>query len=121
MTNSYILLSLVLFLSITFYSFTPGILFTIPAGSSKKVIALVHTLLWIAFVCLITILKRGFVNGIAMIFISFVGIFFFVFTPDVIFHLPSNGSKEVVAGTHSLLFTISLILFERILNGTLFY
>jgi hypothetical protein len=107
--------NIVLF-SITFYFFTPGILFTIPQGSSKKFVALVHALLWTAFISLILILVTRRVNGISLILLSFFGIIFYLFSPDVLFHLPPNGSKELVAGTHAFLFVVGSILYDKILH-----
>ena len=106
----------ILLFGITFYSFTPGILFTIPAGSSKRVVALIHALLWTAFISLLLILFTRRVNGLALIFLSFFGIIFYLFSPNVLFHLPPNGSKELVAGTHSLLFVVGSILYDRIIH-----
>jgi hypothetical protein len=111
MTNRYILYFL--FLIITFYSFTPGILFTIPAGSSKRVIALVHTLLWTVF---ITLCYYFFIYDLGLVVVPLFGIVFFIFSPDVLFRFPPSGSKEVVAGTHSLLFLAGSILFSKLVN-----
>ena len=111
MTTHYI--RSLLFLIITFYSFTPGILFTIPAGSSKRVIALVHTLLWTVFT---TLFYYFFVYDLGLLVVPLFGIVFFIFSPDVLFHLPPNGSKELVAGTHTLLFAAGSILFEKLVN-----
>ena len=67
----------ILLFGITFYSFTPGILFTIPAGSSKKVVALVHTLLWTVF---ITLFYYFFVYNLGLVVVPLFGIVFFIFS-----------------------------------------
>ena len=112
MNNTRYMLIVFVFM-LTFYIFTPGILFNIPSGSSKRIVALVHTLLWTVFM---TLLYACFSYSIGLFFVPLFGIVFYVFTPDVLFHLPPNGSKELVAGTHSLLFAIGAILFEKLLN-----
>jgi hypothetical protein len=116
MKKYYTYILLFLFLSISFYSFTPGILFTLPSESSENVVNIVHAFLYYGFLILSSFIwyfiTGGGVDGamsliaILILTVPIVAIFFYIFTPDVLFQLPPNGSKEIVAGTHSLLFGI---------------
>ena len=116
MKSYYRYILLFLFLSISSYSFTPGILFTLPSESSENVVNIIHAFLYYGFLILSSfiwyfITGGGPDGGMALILllvmiIPIVSIFFYIFTPDVLFQLPPNGSKEIVAGTHSLLFGI---------------
>jgi len=59
-------------------------------------------------ICLINI----YMNLVISIYSAFL---FFILTPNILFHLPSNGNKYIVAATHAILFGILVFFSYNIL------